>query len=316
MLLLLGCVHPAPPTAGSLGAATPTAPPESAAATPTDPTPATVSDPIAAPESGARSYLYAWPPPSPTSAQIEAVRTCAPLTTAQSRYPQTLGLDGLLAQPAHGACDQAVFAAACVVRLGDDQDPPAPCLDAWREAVRENPAFAHEAVLGFTYTPYVPTFAPPPTGPVQKLVVDYGWSGLGTGVKWTLTVEDGVAHAKGDGAISGPPQVDLAELGASFANFTPIPAKASLVNCYDNYPSWTATVTFTSGEELHLTTAGNLWGVGGPWQLEHDGTFFLQLDGALVRAIAGMAYGLGLPFGQPMGMYCPGIDIFAALHPA
>jgi hypothetical protein len=282
MLLLAACVHPSPP----------------------------------APSTDVGGFLYAWPPPVPTEAQVAEVRACAAFTTAAARYPEAVPMDALVgAYPVANACDQAVLAAACLQRLGQEDDPSEACRDAWSAAVRGNPGYAHEAILGFTYTPYVPTFAPPPfaAGPVTKLVVDYAWSGLGEPVKWQLTVADGRATTS-DGKLA-PTPVNLDKVARAFTNLTPIPGAANLVNCYDNYPSWKATVTFASGEVLTLSTAGNLWGVGGPWQLEREASTWLQLDGALVTAIAGMAFDLKLPFGQPMGMFCPGIEVLDALHP-
>jgi len=48
--------------------------------------------------------------------------------------------------------------------------------------------------------------------------------------------------------------------------------------------------------------------------LDRGDGHWLQTNGDLVGGLAKIADALGLPFGEPMGMYCPGVDIFEQVY--
>lgn len=323
-LLLASCTHTPPETSpfgsAAFGSATPG---------PTAPVAAEPAAPEAAPETPAGPTLvpvYAWPPPLPTATQIADARGCAVEATASARYPDTVTLADLVAAPHPPTpCDEAVYAFACVFRLGRGMAAPAACQDAFRAAILGNPALALAAGLAFEYADVVPVSGSPPfaAGPIAALKLGYSWGGLGSTVAWTLevTAREGPPDVAVTGARHRPtPETlgaDLQALGGRLGGFVAEPAAAKLVNCYDNYPDWTATITFGSGEAVSIATHGaNLYRVGGPWHLDRGDEHWLQTNGDLVASLARIADALGLPFGEPMGMYCPGVDIFEQVYPS
>lgn len=70
------------------------------------------------------------------------------------------------------------------------------------------------------------------------------------------------------------------------------------------------------GTKLDLTMNGsNFLSVGGPWQTEIGDQNYVQFSAALAKAIVDSANALGLPFGSPAGMYCPGKTLFEKAFP-
>src|SRR5215468_9142903 len=106
------------------------------------PAPPANHPPPGTPSAPAANALLAWPVAPFTPAQIAEVKACDVGKLAESRYPKAIGVGELPAAFApKTTCDQAVLAVACATRFGDDKPPP-PCLDAYRAAVKANPAFA------------------------------------------------------------------------------------------------------------------------------------------------------------------------------
>jgi hypothetical protein len=264
--------------------------------------------------------VFSWPPPIPTSQQIAEVRACRVVDTAETRYPPRTDID-FAAAPHTNACDEAVLAHACAVRLERHDSPSAACVAAYRAAVSANPAYAFAGGIPYAYGEATAVSASPGFGPVASVKVDYSWSGLGTPVEWSYTLTDIPNGAKVEvtGAPHGAPPPALADAARALADqlgdFLPIARPVDLAICYDNYPKWHATVTFVSGRTITLDTHGaNLLPVGGPWFLEEDGHLWMQVSADLVRGIAGIADALGLPFGSPEAMTCKGLDLFDGVY--
>lgn len=283
--------------------------------------------PAPAPAAPASKAVLAWPVAPFTDAQIAEATGCDVDALATQRYAKELAVDALPgAFAAKTTCDRAVLAAACIARVKDkDPAPPAACLDAYRAAVGANPAFAFVGSLPAGYFGQLPLVAPPPTAAraVTDLVLAYSWDGLGDKVAWTLTVHDAATHptvsVTGPSApkhVSPPATVgaNVAGFGHALGGFLPIKAPLQAVDCTDNYPDWTATLTFDDGSTLSLATHGsNLLGLGGPWQLAVGSANYLQLGPDFTRAVADLVQALDLPIGQPEGEFCRGYDIEAAV---
>ena len=283
--------------------------------------------PAPAPAKPASNAVLAWPVAPFTAAQVAEATGCDVDALATQRYAKELGVDALPAAfAAKSTCDHAVLAAACVARVKDkDGPPPAACLDAYRAAVGANPAFAFVGALAQGYFGQLPLVAPPPAASraVTGLVLAYSWEGLGDKVAWTLTVTDAATHptvtvsgASAPKHVAAPATIGttVAGFGHALGGFLPIKGPLQAVDCTDNYPDWTATLTFDDGSTLALATHGsNLLGLGGPWQLAVGSTNYLQLAPDFTRAVGGLVEALGLPIGQPEGEFCRGYDIEAAV---
>jgi hypothetical protein len=283
--------------------------------------PAVALTPPAAPPSA--SALLAWPIAPFTKAQIAEVKKCDLEKRADRVYAKSVDIDALpTAAKLVDICDQATLAQACATRLKDDQDPTKPCIAAYSAAVKSNPAFAFAAGLPGGYFGKVAIVDPPsPAAHVlTSAVIHYSWGGMGDAVDWTLTIKD--ANTKPSvtvtGATSKPAPADIgtkiAALGSALQSFLPIPEPLEATSCYDNYPDWTATLTFEGGGTLELAThRSNLLGLGGPWQLTVGSQTYVQLGPQLVKAMAALMKALDLPAGEPMAQTCHGYDIEAAV---
>ena len=267
--------------------------------------------------------MLAWPVAPFTAAQVTEVKGCDTEKLAETRYPKTVGIDALAGSFAvKSACDQATLAAACAGRVKEDAELPKSCVAAYRATVQANPAFAFANGLTGGYFGKAVIVAAPPL--VQKklasVAITYAWSGLGTGVKWTVAAHD-LASAPAIDITGGKPVAWSAEvatavtrLGASLGSFMPIGKPLEAIDCTDNYPDWTATLAFDDGSKLELFTKGsNLLGLGGPWQMTLGGVTYLQLGPDFTLAIAKLVKALGLAIGEPQGEFCRGFDLQAAV---
>ena len=152
--------------------------------------------------------------------------------------------------------------------------------------IKTNPAFVFASGLLGGYFGKLAQVAPPPSAArtLSAVEIGYKWDGLGTGVAWNVTAHDLTtkptlqitgANTK-PAAWSAAIGIDVAALGHSLASFMPIPKPVHAVDCTDNYPDWTATLTFDDGSKLELATNGsNLLGLGGPWQMTLGGITYL-----------------------------------------
>ncbi|HEY3807537.1 MAG TPA: hypothetical protein VGL61_33275 [Kofleriaceae bacterium] len=281
-----------------------------------------------APAKSPPDAILAWPVAPFTKAQVAEVKACDVDKLAESRYAKSLGIDKLAGAftPAT-TCDRAVLAAACASRLGDgDKSTPPACIDAYRAAITANPAFVYAGNLINDYFGKVTQVAQPPIAShaLASVHVDYAWTGLGTGVSWTLDFDGlgGTPAMHATGAIKTLPTwspelaKDVGALGHSLVNFTPIAKPVHASACTDNDPDWTLRLVFDDGSKLELVTnQSNLIGIGGPWQTTVGGVTYMQLGPELAQAVHEIVNALKLPLGEPEGMMCSGFDIAAAVLP-
>nr|HEX4312645.1 hypothetical protein [Kofleriaceae bacterium] len=280
----------------------------------------------AATASGGGSALLPWPVPPFDAAQTAQVTACDVDTVAKQRYAQNLTIDALpgayvIASP----CDYAVLAVACASRVADGAAPPAACLEAYTAAIRANPAFAVAGSMPGGYFGHATIVAAPPVArrALVTAVIDYKWSGLGDAVAWTLTVHDASTHPTTSitglkASLKQPDPTKLATamttLGGALANLLPEKHLISAVNCFDNYPEWSVTLTYDDSTAVSLTTnKSNLLGIGGPWQTELGGVTYLQLGPDLADAVGAIVEQTGVPLGSPQAMSCHGFDLQAAI---
>ena len=280
--------------------------------------------PIQAPHPTVDTVL-AWPVAPFTPSQIAEVTSCDVRKLADARYPKDLAADALAgAFTPHGTCDEVALAAACAARV-KHAALPVSCLDAYRTAIKANPAFAFASGLVGGYFGKVALVAAPPFAghALENVVIAYKWGGLGQPVEWTLTAREIASHpaiavtgpnAKPGAAWSPAVGAGIAGLGQALTSFLPIAKPLQAIDCTDNYPEWTASLTFDDGTKLELSTHNsNLLGLGGPWQMTIGGQTYLQLAPDFTRAIAELIKALDLPIGEPAGEMCRGYDLQAAV---
>jgi len=269
--------------------------------------------------------LLAWPVKPFTPSQIAEVTSCDVQKLADARYPKDLPPDALAGAFApHGTCDEATLAATCAARV-KHQALPASCLEAYQIAIEANPAFTFASGLAGGYFGKLILVAAPPTADhaLVNVVVAYTWGGLGQPVQWTLTARDLASHptiavtgpnAKAGAAWSPQVSAGIARLGQSLTSFLPISKPLQAIDCTDNYPEWTATLSFDDGNKLELSThRSNLLGLGGPWQMTIGDLTYLQLAPDFTHAIAELVKALDLPIGEPAGEMCRGYDLQGAV---
>lgn len=280
------------------------------------PTPA----PVPTPGSNA---LFAWPLPPFTAAQISDATGCGLASNVAARYPKALKPEALAgAFASKTTCDNATLAAACAERVDENTEPPATCVEAFRQAVRANPAYV--GIGGLTdYIGKVAVVDPPVAGhAIVRVAIDYTWRGLGDAVEWHLRVSDLTTAPKLD--ATGPNAGGKRDahavgtraeaLAKALGSFVPIPAVVNAEPCTDNSPDWKATLEFDNGSRLELATHGsNVIGMGGPWQTFIDGVTYMQLAPDLATAMRDLVKDAALPLGHPMGMTCGGFDLTSAV---
>jgi hypothetical protein len=271
----------------------------------------------------ANDAVLAWPVAPFTPAQAAEVKACDTEKLGETRYPKAMTIDALSAAFAlKTTCDQATLASACAARVKDGALPPA-CLDAFRATLRANPAFVFANGLTGGYFGKLTFVSAPPIAAraLSAVAITYGWDGLGTPVKWTVAIHDlATTPAIDVTGVKAPPAwtKDIAAavtgLGTSLTSFLPIAKPLNAVDCTDNYPDWTLTLTFDDNTKVELATHGsNLLGLGGPWQMASGSRTYLQLGPELTRAIGRLVKALALPIGEPEGEMCRGFDLQAAI---
>jgi hypothetical protein len=279
--------------------------------------------PAPAPVPAGSSALFPWPLPPFTAAQISAARGCGLASNVAARYPKALKPDALAGAFARKtACDEATLAAACAERVDEKTEPPASCVEAFRAAVRANPAFVGLGALTDYYDKVVVVDPPVAGHAIVRVAIDYTWSGLGDAVEWHLRVVDVTSAPKVD--ASGPDAAgkrDAQQVGKrasalakALSSFVPIPAVINAEICTDNSPDWKVALEFDNGSRLELATHGsNVLGMGGPWQTTIDGITYMQLAPDLAIAMRDLVRDAALPLGHAMGMTCGGFDLTSAM---
>jgi len=283
------------------------------------PTPAPTSPP---PTSVRKALPLDWPVTPLTPEQVLAVMQCDLTNLPQQRYPESVTDQDLLGtyQP-QTDCDWAILAVAYAERNGEDQPLSEAAQHAFAQAVGGNPGFALEIPLVYYYFGAV-TMVPPPAFAQQEITdakIDYSWQGLGDDVAYTLQIDQADTQPVVTSAYSAALTIDKATVQAlapALSDLLPVGSKFQLQPCYDNYPTWSVTLTFADGTVAKLTTDSNFLYIGGPWFTEIDGQAYMQVSPAFAQAIGQLIESLGLPLGQPAGMACMPRPVLDAAFPS
>ena len=262
------------------------------------------------PTSAARALPLDWPVTPLTSDEVLAVMQCDLANLPQQRYPVSVTDQDLLVtyQP-QTDCDWAILAVAYADRTGEDQPLSEAALHAFAQAVGRNPGFALEIPLVYYYFGAVAMVQPPAFAQqeITDVKIDYSWQGLGDAVAYTLEIHQAdtqpvVTSAYSDALTIDKPAVQA--LASALSDFLPVGSRFQLQPCYDNYPTWSVTLTFADKTVTKLTTDSNFLYIGGPWFTEIDGQAYVQVSAAFAQAVGQLIDSLGLPLGQPAGMAC------------
>ena len=286
------------------------------------------------------SFPANWPIAPLTAAPIEEVSRCRIEQLAAERYPndnlKSVNINELPdAYSPKSACDWAVLAMAYAERISENDTPPEPAKEAFLEAISRNYGFAVTVPLVYTYFGEVSLVKAPPfvKQEITAVKIDYTWIGLGLSrglEEFSYSVSIDQAHTQPIVSATVIPESlalnlsfeerldrdKVQALGPALTDLLPIESQFEFVVCTDNYPDWSISLTFKDGTQLDLTTNGsNFLFVGGPWQTKIDGQNYFQFSFGFAQAIFNLYEALGLPFGEPAGMYCGGDTLFEKAFP-
>ena len=276
------------------------------------------------------SFPAKWPIAPLTAAQIEEVSKCHLEELAAERYPNNkLNAELPDAYSPVSACDWAVLATAYAKRVSDNDTLPEPAKEAFLEAISRNYGFAVTVPLFYLYFGEFSLVELPPFArqEVTMVKMDYTWVGEGDPVNYSVRIEQAdtkpvvsatimpesfAANLDLEGLDKGKVQA----LGLALTDLLPIESQFEYIVCTDNYPDWSISLTFKDGTQLNLTNSGsNFIFIGGPWQTKIDGQNYFQFSFEFAQAIFDLCKALGLPFGEPAGMFCGGDTLFDKAFP-
>ena len=227
------------------------------------------------------------------------------------------------------ACDWAVLATAYAERVSDNDTLPEPAKEAFIEAISRNYGFALTTPLFYPYFGEVSLVELPPFAKqeISTVTIDYTWVGEGDPVSYSVRIEQAdtkpvvsatvmpesfAANLNLEGLDEGKVQA----LGSTLTDLLPIESQFDYVVCTDNYPDWSVSLTFKDGTQLNLTNSeSNFIIIGGPWQTKIDDQNYFQFSFGFTQAIFDLCKALGLPFGEPAGMFCGGDTLFEKAFP-
>ncbi|MBA3870798.1 MAG: hypothetical protein H0X30_16785 [Anaerolineae bacterium] len=268
-------------------------------------------------------YPLDFPVPNLTVAQIKEARNCD-----FKAVPPTS-----ISKP--NACQLAQQALVLAKARKQNTAPTDEELELVNKIATLNPAVLLRLDLIVQYFGSVSLVAPPDfsSQPITKLTLVYKFEGLGsnTYVDITITNADktpvitGTAHSVGwpesSSATTPVPTstpVPLAKtvdskvvqaFGSALTDFLPIRTQFSSTRCYDYYPNWAIELTFADKTTLFLVTKNsNAIGIGGPWQTEIDGKYYMQYSSAIQAAVVDLFKALDLKFGETAAMGCGPMD--------
>ncbi len=265
-------------------------------------------------------YPLDFPVPELTDAQLKEARAC----DLQAKAASTVS------KPT--ACQLAQRALALAKTRGDNSKPDDKELELIKQITALNPALLLRLDMIVQYFGAIPLIAPPDfaTKPITKLTLKYTFSGLGASVDYDITIANAdkspvvAGKIKTDSSFESdntkptatpvplPKTVDVGVVqafGSALSDFLPIQTQFSSTPCWDYYPDWTIELTFADKTTLTLVTKdSNVVGVGGPWQTEIDGKFYMQYSASLQVAIGDLFKALDLKFGETAAMGCGGIN--------
>jgi len=202
----------------------------------------------------------------------------------------------------------------------DSESPSQPGLEAFKKAISNNYGFAlapyvFEYYFGSVHLVKNPQFA---EKEIAKVEINYTWSGLGepSNVHHAVTIDKANINpiiSSSTDHIDSSISVDkilVQDLAKELNDLLPIDSEVHTLFCTDNFPEWFVALTFTDGTKIDMKSNSNFLFVGGPWQTEIEGQRYLQYSLTFATKIVGFMEELGLPLGEPSGMYCPGGVVF------
>jgi len=256
-----------------------------------------------------------WPVAPLTPEQIRAVRECDLETIVEQRYPESMAEEDLsTSYPPQTGCEWAALALAHADRAKGQPTSPA-AHQAFTHAVTGNPGYALATPLFYRYLDAMPVVKPPAFAQqeITDVVIDYHWWGLGDPVEYSLEIrhantEPVVTSAYTDSLAIDKPAVQA--LANALTDLLPVSTRFSLQPCMDNYPVWSVHLVFADKTEIEATTGSNVIFIGGPWFTEIDGQVYMQVSSAFAQAVGELIESLGLPLGEPAGMFCSMDTVF------
>jgi hypothetical protein len=279
-----------------------------------------------------------WPPLPLTQAQIETVKACALEKNVNERYPEAMKVTDLETtfQP-KSACDWATLAYAYAKRVKHNEPLPESAKSAFLQTTLRNLGFALATPVFYGYFDNVKLVKALPQSQqnIRNLEITYRWSGLGNAVNYILKIQQ--ANTTPIITVTGIPgmfnlypnsekvfatamktNLDSEKVQAlrhNLQDFLPVQAKFDLLPCFDNYPHWEVMMTFEDNSTLNLTTDSNFLHMGGPWFTEIAQQSYIQYSSTFAKALHDLVITLGLPVGQPAGMYCARRSVFEQAFP-
>lgn len=233
------------------------------------------------------------------------------------------------AQPAGAfsrACDLAHQAYRQAQEADRSRSLPEAGIAAFKEAIQINPAFLFHEDLFYRYLGAALLVSRPPVAdqPIKAVEIRYAWAGPGDPLRYSLRIDDANASPQvtlSDFEGSSTPDVrrmpadTVQALASALTDFVPVSAPRRFVNCTDNAPDWTITLHFRDGSVLTLVTSrSNTIPLGGPWQMQLDGVWYVQLSNAFADAVRDLVDAAKLPPGRPAGMFCFPAPVFIAVY--
>lgn len=262
----------------------------------------------------------AFPMPPLTKEEILEVADCDIKALASTRYPQTVGEEGLLQAfgPASN-CDWAVLSYAYAERNQGDM-PSSPGVEALSHAISGNWAYAMATQLYYPYfgTVHIVDNAGTKYPEITRADVTYDWTGLGDPgrVQFAFSIEQADTEptvTRRAGSIPDGKAVSkeaIQDLSNGLNDLLPVDSRIQVVPCTDNYPTWEVKLRFTDGSTLDLESSSNVLGFGGPWETEIDGQVYVQYGPEFAVKLYRVIDELGLELGQPAAWTCFETPVF------
>lgn len=271
----------------------------------------------------APDYPLDFPIADLTDAQIKEARDC----DLQAVPPTSVS------KPT--ACQLAQQALVLAKARGDSSKPADDELELVKKIAALNTGLLLRLDLIAHYYAAAPLIAPPEfsSQSITKLTLAYTFAGLGPSTDYDITITNadktpvvtGKINSRNsfEASSSTPTKltatpVPLAKtvdsdvvqaFGAALSDFVPIQTQFSSTPCWDYYPDWTIELTFADGTIVSLVTKNsNVVGIGGPWQTEIDGKFYMQYSAGIQNAIVDLFKALDLKFGETAAMGCGGMN--------
>lgn len=313
----------------STTAHTPTFPPTYTAAPPATLVPTFTLTPL--PEA---SYLYNWPIPAPTDAQIQAAIDCE-----NRNWGKAANFDPAsykVSFPA-SACEYAMQAISTVESI-DLMTLVGEGYTTAQQALTENPWLIISDPVFFNAFHTFGIVAPPPFAhsKLESAIIAYSWTGDNNPVSFEIEITtDGpvtatglyqkiITTGEGDEAESVVQSrkinkeiksQDFVNLGKSLENLIPIPQQTPLNLCENHHPDWIVTLTYTTGTEITLQSNQSTYLVymGGPFQTNIDGQDYLLATASFNTAIYELTRQLAIELGNPEEAGCTNIRIAETL---